>query len=376
MRLLNTRTHEFKEFFEANIPRYAILSHTWTDSEVSYKEFRKGPNQESVSYRKIINACDLARDRNLDWIWIDTCCIDKRSSAELAEAINSMFKWYRKSHVCYVYLNDVAYGRQPWQPPSYMLEEFKQSRWFKRGWTLQELLASTNVSFHNQDWNFLGDKHGLSSYISEVTGIHAPYLDGTWDVRDASVACKMSWASYRKTTRPEDIAYSLLGLFDVNMPLLYGEGGTKAFVRLQLEIIKKSDDETIFAWYYGENPNRTGMLALTPAAFARSGLTFSKPSFDSALVPPYHMTHRGLMFKRPLFRHLTAGIEELYELPLRCEYRHGMSMSITLEPTARNGDILMRVHYLGHGEDLDRRVVVTRPETHNIKEFFVYQEGL
>ena len=169
-----------------------------------------------------------------------SCCIDKTSSAELTEAINSMFRWYKSSEVCYVYLSDVS-------SCDYILEQFKKARWFQRGWTLQELIAPDNVIFHSKEWHQFGTKAGLSAFISDITNIDPLFLDSE-NLASASIAQKMSWASKRETSRPEDIAYCLLGIFDVNMPLIYGEG-SKAFLRLQEEIITTYPyDFTIFAW--------------------------------------------------------------------------------------------------------------------------------
>jgi hypothetical protein len=188
---------------------------------------------------------------------VDTCCIDKTSSAELSEAINSMFRWHEIATICYAYLTDVySYADSP---------EFAKSRWFRRGWTLQELLAPSVLRFFNASWTYIGDRSQLSSVIVAITKIDIHYLDvglGTNEyriesIRSAPVARRMSWASERVTMRVEDMAYCLLGIFGVNMPMLYGEGG-RAFVRLQEEILKESIDMTIFASGYGCNSWRAG----------------------------------------------------------------------------------------------------------------------
>lgn len=173
---------------------------------------------------------------------INRCCIDKTSSAELSEAINSMFRWYQNAQACYAYLADVSSDSGPSQEPS----EFSKSRWFTRGWTLQELIAPSNVVFYSRDWHILGTKDQLADLLERITRIDCETLRGQ-DLQFVSVSKKMSWAAHRKTSRVEDIAYSLLGIFDVNMPLLYGEG-KKAFLRLQEEILKVSNDQTLFAW--------------------------------------------------------------------------------------------------------------------------------
>jgi len=193
-------------------------------------------------FQKIVRCCAKAKSEGHRYVWIDTCCIDKSSSSELSEAINSMFRWYRDPDICYYYLDDVRSS----QDPAGTASEFRASLWFTRGWTLQELLAPYEVAFVGRDWQEIGTKKSMSSVVSSVTKFDERTLrDCTWS--HASIACKMSWASSRSTTRVEDRAYCLMGLFDVNMPLIYGEG-QKAFYRLQLEIMKSSEDQSIFAW--------------------------------------------------------------------------------------------------------------------------------
>lgn len=189
------------------------------------------------------------------------CCIDKTNSAELSEAINSMYRWYKQAKVCYVYLADVTddpiieqWKNQPenWRerrdpPPND--SPFVKSRWFTRGWTLQELLGPERLRFFSSTFKFLGTKRELCELLVVITGISDAAIR---NVSHASpnVAQKMSWAARRQTTRVEDMAYCLLGLFDVNIPLIYGEG-EKAFRRLQEEIMKNSNDQTLFAWNAG-----------------------------------------------------------------------------------------------------------------------------
>ncbi|KAL9593494.1 MAG: hypothetical protein Q9219_007525 [cf. Caloplaca sp. 3 TL-2023] len=237
MWLLDTKTLKLKDF-SGWIPPYTILSHTWDDEQVSFQNINTDEAQNRPGFEKIRRSCALAQSQGHQYIWIDTCCIDKKSSAELSEAINSMFTWYTKATVCYVYISDFP------SPRSAMIE----SRWFTRGWTLQELLAPKNVEFYDENWRYISQKVDLLDKISQVTQIDAMYLSGEKSIQRASVAARMSWASERKTTRIEDEAYCLMGIFDVNMPLLYGEGN-KAFMRLQHEIARSSDDESLFAWF-------------------------------------------------------------------------------------------------------------------------------
>ncbi|KAI4274072.1 MAG: hypothetical protein L6R38_006177 [Xanthoria sp. 2 TBL-2021] len=314
MRLINTSTLEFREFFNSEIPKhYAILSHRWGSDEATFQDFEKGVQEKREGYKKIKDFCDFVSGYDVEWGWVDTCCIDKRSSAELTEAINSMYAWYRNAHHCYVHLSDV------WSEEDLRVEELSQttldqirkSQWFTRGWTLQELLAPRVVYFMDHDWHYLGTKKNLVQDISEVTGIDTMYLlprptkrpdkeeygpctktldchahpprlklalTGVWE---PSVATRMSWVSKRRTTRIEDMAYCMLGIFDVTMPLLYGEG-RKAFRRLQHEIIKQSSDDSIFAWTADQHV--TGMLAYWPTNFANS---------RNVLENAPHKTHRG-----------------------------------------------------------------------------------
>ncbi|KAK0639127.1 hypothetical protein B0T16DRAFT_336794, partial [Cercophora newfieldiana] len=168
------------------------------------------------------------------WFVPVTCCIDKSSNTELCQAINSMYRWYREAVVCYTYLADVPE------------RGFEESEWFDRGWTLQELIAPPLVVFFDAEWIRIGTKSSMSATISAVTCIPQKILL-TSNHADASVAQKMSWAAGRKTSVVEDRAYSLMGLFDISMPMIYGEG-ERAFVRLQEEILKMTDDLSIFVW--------------------------------------------------------------------------------------------------------------------------------
>ncbi|KAI0830098.1 heterokaryon incompatibility protein-domain-containing protein [Trametes gibbosa] len=228
--------------------RYAILSHVWQVPEQSFREIRRlqydgaSYNDSRVS-EKIRGAVYAARQLGFLWIWIDTCCIDKTSSAELEEAINSMFRWYAEAEVCFAYLFDVTSGCRLEAPRS----RFRRSRWFERGWTLQELIAPQFLLFMAVDWTPLGTKAALASLLEDITGIDAAILTFHRSLHQVSVARRMSWASSRKTSRVEDEAYSVMGLFDVSMSTIYGEG-RDAFRRLQEEIMKRIPDHTLFAW--------------------------------------------------------------------------------------------------------------------------------
>ncbi|KAG7284528.1 hypothetical protein NEMBOFW57_010903 [Staphylotrichum longicolle] len=245
MRLLNTTTLNLVQFTR-DIPTYAILSHTWGDQEVSFQDIELPERDKKKGFVKILGCCAQAVEDSIEWVWIDTCCIDKTSSAELSEAINSMFLWYHRAEVCYVYLEDVTFA-SPLLGPA-----FRSARWFTRGWCLQELIAPHAVEFYSADWREIGTKLSLCGIIQQITAIPRGVLLGEVGALQAcNVAQKMSWASGRQTTRIEDEAYSLLGIFGINMPMLYGEGG-RAFHRLQEEIVRQSEDASLFLWTWDE----------------------------------------------------------------------------------------------------------------------------
>ena len=235
---------------------------------------------------KIVEFCKLSASLGYDWGWVDTCCINKESSAELSEAINSMFEWYSKSAVCIAYLADVDHfhymhdlsrftlGRHP------ELQQFAASRWFTRGWTLQELIAPSTVLFVSKSWSILGTKALLARPISSITDIDTDVLITPSTYSKASVFRRFFWARNRQTTRVEDRAYSLLGLFNVNMPTIYGEG-ENAFRRLQEEILRVSPDQTMFMWGMGDHPWSAGLFAPSPSAFQ----AFSISSRASPVCP-------------------------------------------------------------------------------------------
>ncbi|KAK2600175.1 hypothetical protein QQS21_005120 [Conoideocrella luteorostrata] len=223
-----------------NIPPYAILSHTWGPDEVAFMDLAKKPSdwQRKAGYYKIKFCADQARQHGLQFFWVDTCCINKSDSVELQTAINSMFRWYRDAKKCYVYLSDVSSltdsGREsttPWD------DAFRKSRWFTRGWTLQELIAPKIVDFYSKEGTWLGDKQSLEPTIRDITGIPASALRGT-PLSDFTVVERETWARNRQTKYEEDLTYSLLGMFDVHMPLIYGEGREKAQKRLREEVQK------------------------------------------------------------------------------------------------------------------------------------------
>jgi hypothetical protein len=241
MRLLqikDTGNFSLVERIGNDIPPYAILSHTWgaDEDEVTFRDLIEGTGKSKIGYCKLdFCAKQTARD-SLEFFWVDTCCIDKSSSAELSEAINSMFRWYRGAAKCYVCLSDVSttgFARNDMA--------FQKSRWFTRGWTLQELLAPTSIEFFSTEGDLLGDRDSLLGELVEITGIPTKALQGS-PLTHFGIEERMLWAEGRETKREEDAVYSLLGIFDVHMPLIYGEGRAKALKRLQRELNEASEN--------------------------------------------------------------------------------------------------------------------------------------
>ncbi|KAE9375038.1 HET-domain-containing protein, partial [Stipitochalara longipes BDJ] len=297
MRLLHASTFKFEEYFGDSIPPYAILSHTWGEQEVTFQDFDLCREKSKIGYQKVFKTCHQALIDNLTYVWVDTCCIDKRNSAELSEAINSMFNWYARSKVCYAYLEDARNFNLKVKRD---VKEFGKCRWFSRGWTLQELIIPPEVVFFSGKWIEFGTRQSISSILSKITGIDLKILENPTSERlfGVSIAKRMSWASRRVTTRVEDMAYCLLGLFDVHIPLLYGEG-ERAFMRLQEEIMRHSHDHSLLAWgrfFNGSDvvsqSNRSGLLAKSPAAFRFSTKIVAFPPRAKAAPPA--MTNHGL----------------------------------------------------------------------------------
>lgn len=270
MRLLNTVTLDIEDYIGSNVPEYAILSHTWGDQEVTLQEwttYRQQhrqhdstlPPPKSTGRAKIEGFCTVARRDGHIHVWVDTCCIDKTSSAELTESINSMFQWYKDATVCYAYLSDfcgspasAVHARHNTGSTTPFYEAARHCHWFTRGWTLQELIAPRALRFYDGAWRFRGTRDEHARDLEALTGIDYSVLLGPRHPEyvapaEYSVADRMSWASSRRTKRTEDVAYCLLGLFGVHMPLIYGEE-MGAFRRLQEAIIQNSNDLSILAW--------------------------------------------------------------------------------------------------------------------------------
>lgn len=308
MWLIDVETRRLAEFVGINVPPYAILSHTWVSGqEVTFQEMRSpaglDPTALSKSgWGKIDKTCRQTAQDGLKYAWVDTCCIDKSSSAELSEAINSMFRWYKRAAICYVFLSGLAHF--DWSEDAGELQaSIEHCRWFSRSWTLQELIAPLHIDFYDEDWEFCFTKEMASEALARITGIGCDILNHKIDLSSVSVAQKMSWAATRESTRIEDLAYSLLGIFGINMPLLYGEE-ERAFLRLQAEIISSCPDPTILAWMqrletsedYLEDldDSYSGVMASSPSSFqdcAEVKSLSNQPLFD------FSMSNRGIQLR-------------------------------------------------------------------------------
>lgn len=272
---------------------YAILSHTWGPSEQTYQDLRAieemcmrtGKNTRDFVSEKIRQSCILAEKHGYRWIWVDSCCIDKSSSSELSEAINSMFTWYADSEVCFTYLEDVPSDCDLAAPDS----PFRKARWHTRGWTLQELIAPALVVFVSKEWNLLGTKTDFAALLAEITWIQPTVLTNELPCSDICVSQRMRWASRRKTTGVEDEAYCLMGLLDVHMPTIYGEGRL-AFQRLQEEIMKQLTDDT----------------SLLASTYNHSSIFYTDPSYT--VIPPKELNSLAVNRDTGLFDEILSNV--------------------------------------------------------------------
>jgi hypothetical protein len=227
---------------DLNPPLYAILSHTWGEDyeEVTFDDIKTGTGEHKKGYEKLRFCAQQAGRDGFKYVWVDTCCIDKSDQTELQYTINSMFRWYQNAAKCYVYLPDVPNSQLDENETPYQLPweaSFRSSRWFTRGWTLQELIAPKVVEFFDKNHQKLGDKKSLERQINDITALPVEALRGN-SLLDFSVVERMSWVTRRNTKYPEDKAYCLLGIFGVPIVVNYGEGEGNAFKRLKEELDK------------------------------------------------------------------------------------------------------------------------------------------
>ncbi|KAI0971981.1 hypothetical protein F4678DRAFT_64958 [Xylaria arbuscula] len=275
----------------SNIPPYAILSHTWgsDDEEVTYEDITQGTGNHKDGFRKIQFCATQAISHGLQYFWVDSCCIDKSNSTELSQAINSMFRWYRDAARCYAYLSDVLTGGCQNDNSFQWESAFRERIWFKRGWTLQELIAPFSVEFFSVEGQRLGDKKSLERQLHEITGIATPALRGS-PLSDFSRRERMLWADGRTTKLDEDRAYSLLGIFEVHLPLIYGEGVRHALRRLEEEIDKQEMFER-------RQPRNGHLMNLEPLPMTPVGFRDAEEYYRSLWFPS--MNTRRLNLEKP-----------------------------------------------------------------------------
>lgn len=341
LRILDNGDINPPEEFLKDIPPYAILSHTWGDDEVTFQDlFNKKVAKKKLGYKKIEFCGFQARRDDLQYFWVDTCCIDKTKSTELSEAVNSMFNWYQDAAVCYAYLSDVNED-----------SDLDESRWFTRGWTLQELVAPKEMEFFNKHRKKIDTRSNLSPAISRITGIprRILLLDFSGEYSAAQI---ISWAVGRETTKKEDVAYCLLGLLGVNMPLIYGEGA-RAFLRLQQEFIKTSNDHSLFSWR-GLGPER-GVLAQSPAEFEHCRY-FTAGTGNSS---EFSMTNRGLRIDLPLI----ANEDGTFAAVLDCLGPEGNRRAIYLKKVHDHDDIYRRDRSAEDLRMIDSGEAIPAPQT-------------
>ncbi|KAI0522107.1 HET domain protein [Xylaria bambusicola] len=349
MRLINVESVTLEDFIVVTPGTldYAILSHTWEDEEVTFQDFTSDSSHLNLKkgFRKILTTCEFAKRDGIKYAWVDTCCIDKTSSAELTEAINSMFNWYRDAKVCYAWLADLP---GPSEQP--IESSLGNCRWFTRGWTLQELIAPRRVEFYDRHWNFRGTKDELKGLIADVSHIGKAVLADPDDIYRVSIAQRMSWAANRQTTRPEDVAYCLIGIFGVNMPMLYGEG-QRAFLRLQEEIVKETNDLSLFAWKATSADQRyRGIFARSPSEFHDCGAVTLID--DTMLSPEFSLGNKGLR----IHTNLVTGTSGTYLLKLNCNKGPWMPpLSIWIYHHGNEVYSRCRAHEYGDNRKVDER---------------------
>ncbi len=324
-------------------PRYSILSHRWAEEEITFQNFNqykdllhsmKSSGQVELpsgstalnvqvlmsSIHKVVGACKQTRAATgnqltpANYIWIDTVCINKEDGDETRLAINSMFRWYAEADMCFVYLADVI-----WYNPQDSINQFRASQWFRRGWTLQELIASRNIQFFDRDCRYMGSKTDLADIISAASEISPQHLLG--DFRTASLGQKMSWLARRETKYIEDRAYCMLGIFGVFLDPRYGQGD-REFARLQIEIVKTWDkttpfDETLFAWTTDKVVS-SGLFAPAPSCFENCSDVVFVPGFTKG---------RGTIATGAFWESTAPvgiSLDDSQQLTVQVPYSHGL----------------------------------------------------
>ncbi|KAI0656714.1 hypothetical protein C8Q70DRAFT_1107990 [Cubamyces menziesii] len=410
MYLIDTTTLLLHPFNKGNVPPYAILSHVWSDNEQKPRQSRFAKGQDGrkrgglisrvvgrVRYSpspKLLGACKKAKEDGFKWLWTDTDCIDTSNSAELSEAINSMFVWYRDAAMCYAYLHDVPPNEDPHPPQS----SFRLSRWFKRTWTLQELIAPASIIFLSSDWQPIGAKRSLAELIESITGIDRLVLTHRRPLEDVSIACRMSWAASREARREEDRAYSLMGIFGVHLSTIYGEGN-HAFVRLQEEILKQTSDQSIFAWGSSLHEHQSGTFVATAKEHNYEQHKDSEPLLASspadfascADISPMLLSEFAEKVKLPanvpIYTHTGAGIRTalpMVPLPpgqkfgacdamlgfLGCTDTHGRLVALFLRPDPVVADKALVGGFIAQGGRYNHYYRTTRLTEADMRELF------
>jgi tetratricopeptide (TPR) repeat protein len=266
------------DFSGKQIPPYAILSHRWNgDTEVLFEDLENDAWDKKLGGRKIEFCAEQAAQDQLEYFWIDTCCIDKWNLRELSKAINSMFEWYQKAAKCYVFLTDVSAptATDTWE------ESFRASEWFTRGWTLQELIAPVSVEFFSREGRRIGDKTSLEQLVHEVTRLPLKALRNS-PLDEFTISERMEWASNRRTTEEEDSVYCLLGILGFSLTPSYGEGKEKALQRLQMEMEPDSSAPAIIP--FAQNNEFTGRES--ELAELEAKLVEDKPTGAIVIVGP------------------------------------------------------------------------------------------
>ncbi|KAK5740102.1 hypothetical protein LTR17_004814 [Elasticomyces elasticus] len=337
LRLIDVRTLRLKRVRD-KAPPYAILSHTWGEDEISLQEWESGDPAVTLKegYLKVVDACKQAERDGFDWLWADSVCIDKTNNSELAESIQCMYAWYQNAEVSYALLSDVdgtcavasdgeraELGACSSDFNSQRIQQFRRSRWFQRGWTLQELIAPRRIVFYSKDWTIFDDLPGLLPTVSEITNIPETVLRHEKKLGDCTFAQRLSWASGRETKRIEDQAYSLLGILDVVMPPHYGEG-SKAFLRLQKVLLSEEGGMTVLAWNSQDLAQSACLLAPSLACFRESGDI--EAELSSLTTAEYSFTNVGLSGYFPVILRPTTVGEHIFT-PLHC-YRKGKPQEI------------------------------------------------
>ncbi|KAJ8593628.1 hypothetical protein M405DRAFT_810527 [Rhizopogon salebrosus TDB-379] len=298
------------------IVNYAVLSHRWlAQGEPTYEQMKSG-TASGPGFQKLINFCRKAHEYGVEFAWSDTCCIDKSSSSELDESIRSMFRWYRNADVCIVHLAQ-----------SETIEDIVDDEWTERGWTLQELLAPYMIKLFNKHWmpmtGHWNDKSGEETeamkILERATGVDPQALI-FFRPGPVKVDERMTWAARRKTTRAEDMAYSLMGIFDVSLQIAYGEGGDRAFCRL-IEAIMHGGDPSVLNWI-GDPLGHPSSDAIPQSAqsFVGRTLAFLPPSLTGGRL---EMTMTGLGLRVPLVIFplkltLRSEVANGYEITFEC----------------------------------------------------------